>query len=211
MEFQSYTQPLGAGSWHIAKWQNSDCICWHTTPISATFSLIGHGWAHLAKCHANLSTSDDLYIGCVLFNESLPKTMVGYRQIYGDQHFHFIVFTVVVSSGVIMSMCLLPDMKNCSSRMRRECRERFPRHRCQKKSLVSDPSMHQRTCVTHVPWCMSGSLTRGGGETFPDSRRMSIPQVYVSGKRPMNFFFNIFLKYQSCLTLVQCNKTNVLQ
>ena len=27
--------------------------------------------------------------------------------------------------------------------------------------------MHHGTCVTHVPWCMSGSLTRGGGETFP--------------------------------------------
>ena len=29
---------------------------------------------------------------------------------------------------------------------------------------VSDPGMHHSTCVTHVPWCMSGSLTRGGGE-----------------------------------------------
>ena len=29
------------------------------------------------------------------------------------------------------------------------------------------PGMHQGTCVTHVPWCMSGSLTRGGGENFP--------------------------------------------
>ena len=48
--------------------------------------------------------------------------------------------------------------------MRRECRERFPRHRLQRKPLVSDPGMHHRTCVTHVPWCMSGSLTNGGGE-----------------------------------------------
>ena len=24
--------------------------------------------------------------------------------------------------------------------------------------------MHHGKCVTHVPWCMSGSLTRGGGE-----------------------------------------------
>ena len=28
--------------------------------------------------------------------------------------------------------------------------------------------MHHGTCVTHVPWCMSGSLTRGGGNTFPE-------------------------------------------
>ena len=27
--------------------------------------------------------------------------------------------------------------------------------------------MHHGTCVTHVPWCMSGSLTRAGDETFP--------------------------------------------
>ena len=38
---------------------------------------------------------------------------------------------------------------------------------------VSDPDMHQGTCVTHVPWCMPGSLTsnflwsRRRGKTFP--------------------------------------------
>ena len=37
---------------------------------------------------------------------------------------------------------------------------------------VSDPDMHHGTCVTHVPWCMPGSLTsflwnRRWGETFP--------------------------------------------
>ena len=36
----------------------------------------------------------------------------------------------------------------------------FPRPRLQRKPLVSDP-------VTHVPWCMSGSLTRGGWENVP--------------------------------------------
>ena len=35
----------------------------------------------------------------------------------------------------------------------------------QRKLLVSDLGMQHGTCVTHVPWwCMSGSLTRGGGE-----------------------------------------------
>ena len=46
-------------------------------------------------------------------------------------------------------------------------REHFPRHRLQRKPLVSDPGMHHGTCVTHMPWCMSGSLTRGVGKTFP--------------------------------------------
>ena len=52
------------------------------------------------------------------------------------------------------------EAKNCGMRMRREYQERFPRHRLQRKSLVSDPGMHHGTCVTHVPWCISGSLTR---------------------------------------------------
>ena len=43
----------------------------------------------------------------------------------------------------------------------------FPRRRFQKKPLVSDPGMHHGTCVTHVPWCMSGSLTCGDGENVP--------------------------------------------
>ena len=45
--------------------------------------------------------------------------------------------------------------------------ERFPDHRLQRKPLVSDPGMHHGTCVTYVPWCMSGSLTRDGGENVP--------------------------------------------
>ena len=43
----------------------------------------------------------------------------------------------------------------------------FPRRRFQRKLLVSDPGMHHGKCVTHVPWCMSGSLTCGDGENVP--------------------------------------------
>ena len=83
-------------------------------------------------------------------------------------------------------MGLLPDTQYRGLRMRRECRERFPRHRLQRKPLVSDPGMHHGTCVTHVPWCMSGSLNcDGGGKRSRHSRRMRNPQFYVSGKRPM--------------------------
>ena len=56
---------------------------------------------------------------------------------------------------------------NCGLRINRECLERFPRHQLQRKPLVSDPGMHHDTCVTHVPWCMSRSLTHGGGENVP--------------------------------------------
>ena len=67
----------------------------------------------------------------------------------------------------VVFMGLLPDTLSRGFRMRWECRERFSRHRLPKEPLVSDPGLHHGTCVTHVPWCMSGSLTPGGGENVP--------------------------------------------
>ena len=65
-------------------------------------------------------------------------------------------------------------------------RERFPRHRLERKPLVSDADMHHGTCVTHVSWCMSGSLPRGGGENIPViPGACATRKFYVSGKRPM--------------------------
>ena len=46
--------------------------------------------------------------------------------------------------------------------------------------------------VTHVPWCLPGSLTHGfiwrrwRGKRSQYSRRMCNPQFYVSGKRPID-------------------------
>ena len=103
------------------------------------------------------------------------------------------------------TMGLLPNTKNCGLHMRQDCRERFPRHRLQRKPPVSDSGMHHGTCITHVPWCMSGSLIRSGGENVPGhSRRMCNLRFYVSGKRPIaslkdhpkNFAFSF------CLMLV---------
>ena len=57
--------------------------------------------------------------------------------------------------------------------------------------LVSDPDMHHGTCVAHVSWCMSASLTsnflwsRWWGKRSRHSRRMRNAQFYVSDKRPM--------------------------
>ena len=44
----------------------------------------------------------------------------------------------------------LASLTWASYQIRRECRERFPRHRLQRKPLVSDPGIHRGTCVTHV-------------------------------------------------------------
>ena len=61
----------------------------------------------------------------------------------------------------------------------------FSRHRFQRKPLVSDPGMHQGMCVTHVPWCMPGSLTSGGqGKRSRHSRRMRNPQFYITRVAP---------------------------
>ena len=81
----------------------------------------------------------------------------------------------------IYLMGLLPNTQNCDLCMHRECRETFPRHRLQRKPLVSDPSMQYGTCVTHVPWCMYGSPTRDGGETvlaFPAHAQHAILYIW---------------------------------
>ena len=68
---------------------------------------------------------------------------------------------------------------------------------------VSDPDMHHGTYVTHVPWCMSGSLTSGflwsrwRGKSSRHSRRMRNPQIYESGKK--------FMVYQTFVTNRGCS------
>ena len=62
---------------------------------------------------------------------------------------------------------------------------------CATHSFHRHPDMHHGTCVTHVPWCMPGSLTIGflwsrwRGKRSRHSRRMRNPQFYVSGQRPI--------------------------
>ena len=64
-------------------------------------------------------------------------------------------------------------------------------------TTVSDPDMHRGTCVTHVPWCMPGSVTssflwsRWRGKRSRHSRRMRNSQFYVSGKRPIAMYLHI--------------------
>ena len=59
-------------------------------------------------------------------------------------------------------------MSPSSSDPRASCRVReIAGCACAGKPLVSDLGMHHGTCVTHVPWCMSGSLTRGGRGNVP--------------------------------------------
>ena len=50
---------------------------------------------------------------------------------------------------------------------------------------VSDPDMHLGTCVTHVPWCMPGSLISGFLWSQWRGKRSQYYKFYLSDKRPM--------------------------
>ena len=82
-------------------------------------------------------------------------------------HLRYLSFLNIHSEVVEILSHGISDTWNCGLRLRRECRERFPYHRLQRKPLVTDPGTHHGTCVTHVPWWMSGSLTRGGRANAP--------------------------------------------
>ena len=59
---------------------------------------------------------------------------------------------------------------------------------------VSNPDMYHGTCVTHVPWCMLGSLTicfLWGRWREKRSRRMRNPQFYLSGKRSIAYDISV--------------------
>ena len=66
---------------------------------------------------------------------------------------------------------------------------------CSPPPRVIDPDMHHGTCVTHVPWCTPGSVTRGFplksvvGKTFPAFPALAQPANHVSSKRPMEVWF----------------------
>ena len=59
---------------------------------------------------------------------------------------------------------------------------------------VSDPDMHHGTCVTHVPWCMPGSLPTGFlgsrwlGKCSRHSRRIRVTARFVTR-------FNLWLRH----------------
>ena len=87
-------------------------------------------------------------------------------------------------------MSLLPDTQNCGLRMRREWRERFPRHRIQRKPPVSDPGMHhvrQALVVMHVG--IANPLV--AGKTFPAYPAHAQPAIFLTFMRPMGYYPSI--------------------
>ena len=125
-----------------------------------------------------------------------------------DDKFKCIFFNDDIWISIIMSRSLIPRAKLTKTALVQfmDCHYHGPLARYVKvraahapgipgtfspPPLVSDPDMHHGTCVTHVPWCMPGSLTssflwsRWRGKRSRHSRRMRNRQFDVSGKRPM--------------------------
>ena len=69
----------------------------------------------------------------------------------------------------------------------------FPHRRFRRKPLVSDPGMHHGTCVTHVPWCMSGSLTCGDGENVPSIPGACAPAILRIWQEAHSIYFEVIL------------------
>ena len=78
----------------------------------------------------------------------------------------------------------------------------FPRRRFQRKPLVSDPGMHHGTCVTHVPWCMSGLRTRGGGENVPGIPGACAPAISRIWQEAHAMDIHIFIPVLTLMILV---------
>ena len=96
------------------------------------------------------------------------------KKIVSETLCHYIWWITFISSRMLVKIIILTNshdpLTRCVKLMVAHApglRERFPRHRLQRKPLVSDPGIHHGTCATHVPWCLSGLLTRGGGENVP--------------------------------------------
>ena len=71
----------------------------------------------------------------------------------------------------------------------------FPHRRLQRKPLLKNPGIHHGTCVTHVPWCMSGSLAPVGGENVPAISAHAHPQFPYLAKGPFHNIHGLHARY----------------
>ena len=86
-----------------------------------------------------------------------------------------------------------------------------PCRRFHRKPLVSDPGMHHGTCVTHVPWCMSGSLTCGDrGKCSRHSRRMRTRNFAYLARGPCSDREDIFVLHDGIIRSVTWTHSNCL-
>ena len=96
---------------------------------------------------------------------------IGFGWISYISHHPWITYTIPLlestRSRCISAMGLLPDTENCGVVHAPGIPGMFSHHWLQKIPLISDPGIHHDKGVTHVQLCMSGSLSRGGGDNVP--------------------------------------------
>ena len=95
-------------------------------------------------------------VGCQIEYDTVVNLLV-YR---GSE---IVLIILSVSSSVSSPLASYQIRKIAGCACAGNAKNVFPTHRLQRKPLFSDHG----TYVTHVPWCMSGSLTCGGGENVP--------------------------------------------
>ena len=136
------------------QWVNTCIHFWHPFKVSHRHLVLI--WYSLYYCLGQITK-----IFIAIINTLRPEKMAANLQTILSMN------STGFTPMICTSMGLLPATWNCGLRIHREWRGRFPHHRFQRKPLVNDPGMHQGTCVTHAPWYMSGSLTRGGRVNVP--------------------------------------------
>ena len=117
------------------------------------------------------------------FNHRCIESIMGISQ---ELCTGFVISCVMLWFGMYRFMDLLSDTWNCALRMCREWRERFPRHRLQRKKTISR-SRHASRHVLHARVVVHVGIAnpRWWGKRSHHSQHMHNPQFYVSGKRPM--------------------------
>ena len=95
---------------------------------------------------------------------------------FSVRHLYPPAFTLVTSRHGPLAKYV----KKYGLRMRQECPGTFS-----PPLRVSNPDMHHGTCVTHVPWCMSGPLTSG----FPWSQWRGKRSRHSRRMRKQNFAY----------------------
>ena len=111
-----------------------------------------------------------------------------------SNHFHHLVWKAYrrqESAIRIYFVCITPDTLSWHGTLARYIKLRVAHAPGMPGTVslplwVSDPDMHLGTCVTHVPWCVPGSLTSGYlWSRWRGKHSWHSPQFYVSGKRPL--------------------------
>ena len=133
-------------------------------------------WELIMHSHGIIIQFDTFQANGYLYIEgNTPGVFWAYQNNFNPSCYSFPFMEQLYPSS---AMGLLPDTYNCGLRMRLECRERFLRH-CR---LVI-PRCIMARASTHVPWCMSGSLTSGFlwrsvmGKTLPAFPAIAQPAI----------------------------------